>query len=172
MSRKKYITPKNFISPTYGEIEFSKILEIMKDYYNKNKEYGNFNIVIGTDSQNFSDTKVVSVIVLQCEGHGGIYFYKIERVNRIQDVRVKLNYETSKSLEYADKLLEKLNTTEYKELYNNIKFSIHVDAGNSDLGKTKDLIPGIIGWIHGCGYNCSVKPDSYAASSIADKISK
>lgn len=173
MKKKKYIVPKNFISPTYGEIEFSQIPEIMKNYFEKNKVYGeNFNIVIGTDSQNFSDTKVVSVIVLQCEGHGGIYFYKIERVNRIQDVRQKLNYETGKSLEYADKLLEMLSDEKYEELYNNMHFSIHVDAGKSEEGKTRELIPGIVGWIHGCGYECHVKPDSYAASSIADKISK
>lgn len=172
MSRKKYNVPKNFISPTYGEIEFSQIPDIMKEYYNRNKEYGNFNIIIGTDSQNFSDTKVVSVIVLQCEGHGGIYFYKVERINRIQDVRQKLNYETGKSLEYADKLLETLANKEYEALYNDMHFSIHVDAGKSDKGKTKELIPGIVGWIHGCGYDCSVKPESYAASSIADKISK
>ena len=39
MSRKKYSVPKNYISPTYGEIEFEKITQIMKDYYNRNKEY-------------------------------------------------------------------------------------------------------------------------------------
>lgn len=176
MSRRKYSIPKKFVSPTYGEIEFEKIPEIMNDYYKRNKDLVGddcmFNIVIGTDSQNFSDTKVVSVIVLQCEGHGGIYFYKVERVNRIQDVRQKLNYETGKSLEYADKLLEALSDKKYEALYDDMHFSIHVDAGKSENGKTKDLIPGIVGWIHGCGYDCSVKPESYAASSIADKISK
>ena len=95
MSRK-YKVPKGFMSPTYGEIPFERVPQIMKEYFEKNKGKGNFNVIIGTDSQNFSDTKVVSVIVLQCEGHGGIYFYKVERVNRIQDVRIKLNYETSK----------------------------------------------------------------------------
>lgn len=163
---------ETFISPTYGNVTFKEILEIMNNYYMKNKDYGNFNIVIGTDSQNFSDTKVVSVIVMQCEGHGGIYFYKVERVPRIQDVRQKLNYETQKSLSYADQLLDSLDAYHYEELFSNCNLSIHIDAGNSKHGKTKDLIPGLVGWIHACGYECSVKPNSYAASSIADKISK
>ena len=161
-----------FKSPTYGEVDFPRILEIMKEFYERNKQYEKFHIVIGTDSQNFSDTKVVSVIVLQCEGHGGIYFYKVERVPRIQDVRQKLNYETGQSLKYADILLELMENEKYEDLFLNSTFSIHVDASHSDNGKTKELIPGLVGWIHSCGYDCSVKPDSYAASSIADKISK
>ena len=51
-------------------------------------------------------------------------------------------------------------------------FVIHVDAGNSPDGKTRELIPDIVGWIRSCGYDCVVKPDSYTASSIADRISK
>ena len=68
--------------------------------------------------------------------------------------------------------LTKIMEESYKDLYDNIFFSIHVDAGRSDKGKTKELIPELVGWIKACGYDCEVKPDSYAASSIADKISK
>ena len=66
--------------------------------------------------------------------------------------------------------ISKTKTNE--ELYLNSTFSIHVDAGNSDYGKTKELIPSLVGWIKSCGYDCEVKPDSFAASSVADKISK
>lgn len=161
-------------SPTYGEVNEEKMVEIINDYYKKNKKYGTpFHIVVGTDSQNFSDTKVVGVIVAQSEGHGGIYFYDIERIPKISDVRQKLNYETQKSLSYADKLISILeNDKNYEDLYLNSSFTIHVDAGHSDYGKTKELIPALVGWIKSCGYDCEVKPDSYAASSIADKISK
>ena len=40
------------------------------------------------------------------------------------------------------------------------------------IAKTKELIPELVGWIKSCGYDCEVKPDSFVASSIADKISK
>lgn len=162
------------ISPTYGNVEMKNVVEIINNYFNKTKEYNTpFNIVVGTDSQNHSDTKVVAVIVAQREGHGGIYFYDIEHVNRIQDVRQKLNYETQKSLTYADELIKIIEDNDkYSEMFLNSSFSIHVDAGHSNLGKTKELIPSLVGWIKSCGYDCSVKPDSFAASSVANKISK
>lgn len=160
-----------FISPTYGAVNLNEMLEIMKKFYDSKKDYGNFHVVIGTDSQNFSDTKMVSAIVLQCEGHGGIYFYKVERFPRIGDIRQKLNQETMLSLQYANELLDAMMELD-EEMFNAISFSIHIDAGHSVNGKTKELIPSLVGWIHACGYECQVKPDSFAASTIANRISK
>ena len=54
----------------------------------------------------------------------------------------------------------------------NMHFSIHVDAGVSPHGKTRELIPELVGWIKSCGYDCETKPYSWVASCIADKISK
>ncbi len=162
-----------FKSQTYGDVELTQIPEKLKDWYEKNKHFeSDFSIVIGTDSQNFSDTKMVSVITMICEGHGGIFFYEISHQDLIKDVRVKLHTETNTSLNLADNLIEILEQKEYEELFLNCHFSIHIDAGHSTYGKTKDLIPELIGWIKACGYDCEVKPDSFAASSVADKISK
>lgn len=159
-----------FTSPSYGKLDLNGVISVMRKFYDRNVG-GNFSIVIGTDSQNFSDTKMVSVIAMCCEGHGGIYFYKIERINRIQDVRQKLNYETQLSLQYADELLKVLMETD-EELFDNVTFSIHIDAGTNPKGKTKELIPALVGWIKACGYEYHVKPESFAASAIANKISK
>jgi len=153
-------------------VDFEGMVQVMRRFYDKHKHYDcPFNVIVGTDSQNFSDTKMVSAIVMQCEGHGGIYFYKNERVERIRDVRAKLNYETQASIQYADELLRVMMEKD-EELFSDIVFSIHVDAGYSDRGKTKELIPALVGWIHSCGYECYVKPESFAASSVANRISK
>lgn len=116
----------------------------------------------------------VNVIAVICEGHGGIFFYKINNRDRILDVRTKLQMETGDSLEIADKLIHLLEAEEYEEVFLNTTFSIHIDAGYSEKGKTKDLIPELVGWVKGSISNCEVyvKPDSYVASGIADKISK
>lgn len=162
-----------FKSNTYGKLELKDIPDKLLDYYNKMKHYDSqFYITVGTDSQNFDDTKVVSVIAVVCEGHGGIYFYQITRQPRLNDVRQKLHFETNESLNIASDLIKILESEKYADVYLNSTFSIHVDAGNSSKGKTKELIPELVGWIHACGYDCSVKPDSYVASSIADKLSK
>ena len=54
--------------------------------------------------------------------------------------------------------------------YTGIQFSIHVDAGFK--GPTKEVIPEIVGWVKSLGYDVHVKPESFVASSIADKLSK
>ena len=51
-----------------------------------------------------------------------------------------------------------------------VHFQIHCDIGKS--GKTRELIKEIVGWVTSEGYDCLIKPDSYAANSIADKYSK
>lgn len=161
-------------SPTYGNVSIEEVAKLLNEYYQKNKHFDSgFSLTIGTDSQNFSDTKVVVVIAMRCVGHGGIYFYEVRHVDRIQNVKQKLNFETGISLDMANELIEVLEDhAEYEEMYLNSNFAIHVDAGNNPKGKTKEVIPEIVGWIRACGYECIVKPDSYAASSIADRISK
>ena len=162
------------ISPTHGKVTLARVMELILDFYEKNKHYdASFEITVGTDSQNFDQTKVVQAIAAVSHGHGGIYFYEIQHVNRMEDVRVKLNYETGASLELANKLFDIIeNDKRFEEMYMNSRFVIHVDAGKSDHGKTKDLIPGIVGWVKACGYEVEIKPDSYTASHIADRISK
>lgn len=162
-----------FISQTYGKLELNQIPDCILDYYNKMKSFEcPIHIIVGTDSQNFSDTKMVIAIAVTCEGHGGIYFSEVTRKPRIQDVRLKLHTETNESLRVATELVNILEQEKYQELFLNTTFSIHIDAGKSDKGKTKELIPELIGWIKSCGYECEIKPNSFVASSIADKISK
>lgn len=162
-----------FNSHTYGNLELTEIPSKILDYMNKMKQYDvPLQITVGTDSQNFDHTKIVSVIAVTCEGHGGIFFYEISKIKRISDVRMKLTEETTRSLAIMTQLVEILENDEYKELRDNSSLAIHVDAGWSDRGKTKELIPMLVGWIKACGFDCAVKPNSFASSSIADKLSK
>lgn len=151
-------------SPTYGKVSNEKMIEIIKNFISKSK-HSTYNISVGTDSQNYDYTKTVMVVAVHRVGNGGIFFYDIKRVKKITNISQKLFYETSTSLEIATKLSAALQ----KE---GIDFgvSIHVDAGQ--YGQTSKLIPEIIGWIKACGFDCETKPNSYAASSIADKYTK
>ena len=142
-----------FKSPTHGKVDMHDMIVKMAEFKKSRPCAETCHVIVGTDSQNFSDTKMVSVIAMYCKGHGGIYFYKEEHLDKIMNVRQKLTVETQHSLQYADKLLEVM-MKENPELFDSIHFSIHVDAGNSDKGKTKELVPGIIGWIKASGYDC------------------
>lgn len=154
------------------KLEFEEIPENILSFY-ENHKTDNVSIIIGTDSQNFSDTKMVSVIAVIAEGHGGIFFYEISHINLIRNVSLKLQTETAASLELAQKLVDVLESSpRYMKMFAECPLSIHVDAGNSDKGKTKALIPELVGWIRASGYDAKTKPESFVASTIADRISK
>ena len=146
-----------------------KIFEfIMSDKTNS------YEITVGTDSQNYDRTKMVEVIAVHRKGRGGTYFYNIEFVRRITNLKQKINEETSRSLIVANDLLECLedmflaNDMVMEDL--DVSFQIHCDIGRA--GKTSVLIKEIVSWVTSQGYVCLIKPDSYAASDIADKYSK
>ena len=146
-----------------------KIFEfIMSDKTNS------YEITVGTDSQNYDRTKMVEVIAVHRKGRGGTYFYNIEFVHRITNLKQKINEETSRSLIVANDLLDYLeemflaNDTVMEDL--DVSFQIHCDIGRA--GKTSVLIKEIVSWVTSQGYVCMIKPDSYAASDIADKYSK
>lgn len=163
-----------FRSPTYGKMGIGQIPDRILAFYRDHRKYdAPVSIIIGTDSQNFDQTKMVSVVAVVCEGHGGIFFYEVTRQPLIRDVRTKLHIETNDSLRIAEALVEILEKDrKYEEMFLTCPIIIHVDAGNSVKGKTRALIPELVGWIRACGYDVRTKPESFVASTIADRISK
>ena len=77
-----------FNSQTYGKLNIELVVDKLLEFYNRTKQYETpVQIIVGTDSQNHSETKVVTVIAITCEGHGGIYFYEVKYMDRIDNVR-------------------------------------------------------------------------------------
>ena len=93
-----------------------KIFEfIMSDKTNS------YEITVGTDSQNFDRTKMVEVIAVHRKGRGGTYFYNIEFVRRITNLKQKINEETSRSLVVANDLLDYLGFFDgFRQLFRNV----------------------------------------------------
>jgi len=134
-----------------------------------------YELVIGTDSQAFShETKVVEAAVLRLVGRGGIFFYHISRVPRRMQLREKIYGETQRSLELAGKLVPVFHDAAMARGLDpdamNLRVAIHCDIGN--VGPTRDMLREISGWVEAQGYDCMVKPDSYAASGVANMLSK
>ena len=46
-------------------------------------------------------------------------------------------------------------------------FEIHIDVGA--IGPTRDMIKEVVGMVQGSGYKAKTKPESWGASSVADK---
>lgn len=175
---EKYFKRGNGKTCTYTEM-----IQAVADYISLDPK-ANYEIAIGTDSQNHDRTKIVEVIAVSNVGHGGIYFYHTEYVTRITEIKRKIQEETTRSIKNAEGFLDALDLElisrdiDLNEV--NPRFCIHCDIGSE--GKTSVLISEIINWVHGCGYeNVIIKSTTngesmldfpYAASSIANKITK
>lgn len=151
-------------SITHGHVTLNQMIDIIKSFI-KEKPESQYRISIGTDSQNFDSTKTIIVVAVHRIGNGGIFFYEEKRTKKITDVYQKLFYETNVSLDLAAKLSDRFKAEGF-----DYGISIHVDAGPN--GPSHKVIPEISAWIRSCGFDCKTKPESYAASSIANKYSK
>jgi hypothetical protein len=164
------------ISPTYGAVNLERIVEIIKDFVSKEKT-AEYEITIGTDSQNFDKTKIVKVIAVHKIGGGGIFFYDVIYLPLIKELRRKLVTETQLSIDLANSFIDELekefDKSEWDYTEYHINFQLHCDIGYN--GKTSELIPEITSWVRAAvpdEFEPIIKPDSFAASSIANKYSK
>ena len=164
---------KQFTRANGTKVSLCDISTIAAEYILRNP-HAAYEITVGTDSQNSDKTKMVEVIVIHRIGNGAIFFYRSEWVGLIHSLRQKIQEETQRSLTIADGLLESVEEKlmEHDVCLDDMEvhFRIHCDVGY--YGKTKDLIQEIVGWVQSLGYECCIKPGSYAASTVADKYSK
>ncbi len=153
-----------FQSPTFGELELTQVREKILEFLSKDPKR-TYELVVGTDSQphNGSGVDFVTAIVIHRVGIGGIYFWKRIVNKRKYVLRDRMYEEATMSLEMAETVLALLcrdGITKYD-------VEIHVDIGK--FGDTHDMINEIVGMIRGSGYRVKIKPESYAASKVADR---
>ncbi|QNO14892.1 ribonuclease H-like YkuK family protein [Alkalicella caledoniensis] len=125
-----------------------------------------FKIIIGTDSQQKGNKLTfVTVIVIYRIGKGGTYYLRTQKRLEPVPLREKIYIETKMSLDTADTL-----KTNSMEGYVKGNLEIHVDVGQN--GETKILIKEIIKYMEDRGYKILIKPNSFAASKVADRHTK
>ena len=129
-----------------------------------------YRLVIGTDSQtkkNNGNTEIgfVTAIVVHREGKGARYFWKKERKNgKAPALRDKIYTETLISLDIAQEIVPLIREVVPPSKYD---LEIHIDVG--PLGPTREMIREVVGMVNGNGFTAKTKPDSWGASSVADK---
>lgn len=153
-----------FQSPTYGDLELPQVREHIINFLASEPER-KYQIVVGTDSQphNGAGVDFVTAIVIHRVGSGGIYFWKRIVQKKKYVLRQRMYEEATLSLETADSVISLL----HKDGVTKYDVEIHVDIGT--FGDTREMIAEIVGMIRGSGYNVKTKPESYAASKVADR---
>jgi predicted RNase H-related nuclease YkuK (DUF458 family) len=153
-----------FTSPTYGTLALPEVREKILRFLSKDPK-GKYQIIVGTDSQphNGKGVDFVTAIVVHCVGTGGVYFWKRIVNKKHYVLRQRMYEEATMSLDTAETMLTLLandGITRYD-------VEIHVDIGMH--GDTREMIAEIVGMVIGSGYKVKTKPDSYAASKVADR---
>jgi len=157
-----------FNNPTLGKKSLKRVVLELANFIKEEPGYF-YHLVVGTDSQDHTDNglsflNLVSAIVVHREGRGGRYFWHKHKLPVSHSLREKIYRETLASLSLAQKLLpllrQKLNGDEYD-------LEIHIDVGNA--GQTRDMIKEVVAMVGGNGFKAKTKPESYGASSVADK---
>src|SRR3989338_6831951 len=153
-----------FNSPTHGSLTVHQLQKIVSSYMHKDRQ-SKYRIIIGSDSQKTKKGSYdfVVALVIHRVGSGGVYFWKREIDNQKMGLKERMYREAIMSLTSAEDLSALFRDNGISK-YN---VEIHVDIGRN--GETKELITEISGMVRANGYSVKIKPDSFAASNVADR---
>lgn len=124
----------------------------------------NLVVFVGTDSQTHGRFyNYITVVGLYTPGKGGTYFFTgdIEERKKFKGAqKLRMFEEVTKSLNVATLLFEKLD----------ILPEVHLDVSPSHKKEfTSSLAEQLSGYVLSSGFEPKLKPDSWAASAIADR---
>lgn len=154
-----------FVSPSKGEMDLPGVVADILNYVSEDMNR-TYQLIVGTDSH--TDDRgacFVSAIIIHRQGKGARYFYHRHQESII-NMRQRIFYETSLSLELADQLTRCLR----EHGRDDMKVEIHLDVGTQ--GDTRDLVKEVIGMVVGSGFDARIKPDACGASKVADKYTR
>lgn len=154
-----------FVSPSTGKMGFEEMMDSILGYI-KGLPCSSYKIIVGTDSQVRRETCFVTAVIVHRQGKGARFFYRKLSQRKIVSLRQKIFYETTMSLELGAKITGYLADIGVEEF----NVEIHIDVGHQ--GETKELIREVVGMVTGSGFKAKIKPDSFAASSVADRYTK
>lgn len=161
-----------FRSLSRDRLTFSEVYEEMVRFI-KSDVNSSYKISIGSDSQVGSKTVFVTCIHVHRVGKGAIGFlHKSEMARPVRNLREKIYLETCASLQLAYMFdAEKMDyIRRCTKNTRGVTFEFHIDIGTK--GETKSLINEMVGMVKGLNFVPKIKPDSYCASSFADKYTK
>ena len=156
-----------FTSPSMGQISFQELFDDLVGFTNKYPD-DSYKLIIGTDSHSFLNDCVIFVtaVVVHRIGKGGRFYYQKQKTRYMESLRQRIYYETYLSLEVAARLTEKLA----QNGENKLNVEIHLDVG--EKGETRAIIKEVVGMVIGSGFQACIKPDSYGATTVADRFTK
>ncbi len=132
----------------------------------KNLDSKGYKIYVGTDSQIIKrKISIVTCICLWKESVGSKIFVIKERIkkNNYPSLWARMELETLRSIETAVELEEFVSSP----------IEVHLDLGTDlNVSRSAAYYKTLQAMVEAQGYLCEVKPYSWAASAVADKMAK
>ena len=154
---------EKFISPSYGFLDYDGVIEKVAEYIKRDTDF-KYKVIVGTDSESRNNkVDFVTVIVVHRLGKGGIYFWQKNQVEKIFSIPERIAKETQLSIELAWKIRD---TFQHNGL-SVYEPEVHLDIGEN--GITRDMIKWVTGMVLGSGFEYKIKPESFAANTVADR---
>jgi uncharacterized protein len=141
---------------------------------------GNYRLMIGTDSQvHPKHTTFITGIVIQNKGKGAwACIRKIIVPRKMLALHEKISYETTLTEEvvslFTEERKNELIDIVLPYIYGGATFSMegHIDIGSGSRNKTSEFVNEMVARIESIGIEPKIKPDSFVASSYANKYTK
>lgn len=153
-----------FHSPTMGQLDKEEVFaDLERTLLSGTEQY---EIIVGADSQlRRGGTAFAIVISLIQVGRGGRFFYHTFQERRVSSLQQRIQLEAFYAVQLACQLRDYL-----RDRTIDVPIRLHFDIGHN--GPTSKLIQSILGVAHANNFTAQIKPDSFCASTIADKFTK
>ena len=147
-------------------ISFDDIISQIKEH-----SADNGTTYIGTDSFFKKHECVFSTAICLYGANkqrGGRYFFKKNKTPKknFPNLFIRMLKEAEKTIKMGQKIVERCGDMKLR-----IELHLDISSDKKDEG-TSGLAKMLVGYVKGSGFECKIKPDAFAAASIADKHSK
>ena len=163
-----------FFNPNQTNLYFQEVIEEIFRYMLSEPEES-YEIVIGCDSASDVRPSFPIALVILRKGLGGRFFltkiqYSKTHKKKFFTFRERVLEEVYLSCEMALKFRDAISErAKESPVLPDYQFQyIHADVGQN--GRTKDMIKEVVGLIKSNGFEAKIKPESFAASVVADRF--
>lgn len=165
-----------FYNPTRGNLSSDQVIEEIVRYMEEKPDRF-YDIIVGCDSSSGDEPHFPVAVAILRVGEGGRFFlkkitYPASFNKRFVNWKTRILQEVLLSCEMAlffrEKFTQRVENLNNKNLNYQFRY-IHADIGEN--GQTRDMIKELTGLIRGNGFEPKIKPESYIASTVADRFS-
>jgi uncharacterized protein len=141
---------------------------------------GNYRLMVGTDSQvHHNRTLFISGVVIQNIGKGAwACIRKVVEPREMKQLHERISYETTLTERIVSLFTEahknRLIDIVLPHIYHGASFTMegHIDIGSGQRNKTREYVEEMVTRIESMGFEPKIKPDSFVASSYANRYTK